>query len=113
MTRRPKKRERRADVDPEPIGSALERYSNAAKLGEGLALARMRDRWTDIVGPILGPRCRPERITEDGMLTVFCDHGVTANEVSMLYTVITERATEIGRVHVARLDVKVRKPRSR
>ena len=111
MTRRARKRELRADVDPEPLNAVLERFTRNAGWEDALALARIREAWEEIVGGLLAPRCRPERLAEDATLIVGCDHGVIANEITMLTGPIVARAREIGGRPVERLDVRVRRRR--
>lgn len=86
------KRQRRADVDPPIVGELLEQLASSRGWANGLALARLRDGWAAVVGPILAPRCEPAQIDADGVLVVRCDHGATANEVTMLAAVILEKA---------------------
>lgn len=111
MTRRARKRERRADVDPEPMAAALQRYTDKQGLSGDLALARIREHWSDVVGPILASRARADRLSTDGALTISCDHGATANELAMLTDAVKHRASEVARVPVKQVDIRVRRLR--
>ncbi len=85
---------RGADRDPDSVGEVLDQLATGRSWAAGLAIARLRDRWEDIVGPILVSRCEPSKVREDGMLEIRCDHGASANEVSMLANTIVEKARE-------------------
>lgn len=112
MTRRPNKRERRADIDPEPIDAALKRVTSALGWAGDLSLVKIRESWVEVVGPILASRAVASKLNEAGGLEISCDHGATANEVSMLQEIIIKRATEISGTSISALVVRVRSGRT-
>lgn len=88
------RRPRRADVDPPAVGEVLDELASARGWSHGLALAKLRETWESVVGPILLSRCEPGAIDADGTLTIRCDHGATANEITMLAATIASKANE-------------------
>lgn len=103
---------RRADIDPDRIGDLLAQLSTTRGWSTGLAIARLRDAWGEVVGPVLVSRCEPGWIDEHGTLTIRCDHGATANEVTMLAATILGKAQEYAAgLRLTGVTSSVRRPR--
>lgn len=104
---------RRADIDPDNVGKVLDELASARGWGHGLAVAKIREAWVQIVGPILESRCEPGSLGSDGVLVVRCDHGATANEVTILEAVIVSKVRElVPSARVTAVKSIVRKPRA-
>lgn len=107
------RKNRRVDVDPPKVGKVLDELAAARGWGHGLAVARIRDVWLQIVGPILESRCEPGSIDASGVLVVRCDHGATANEVTILEQVIVSKVREhVPSARVTGVTSVVRKRRT-
>jgi len=109
----PTGKRRRADIDPDSVGKVLDELASARGWGHGLAVAKIREEWLQIVGPILESRCAPASLGSDGVLVVRCDHGATANEVTILEAVIVSKLVElVPTARVSSVKSIVRKPGS-
>jgi predicted nucleic acid-binding Zn ribbon protein len=110
----PKKRWVRADMDPPLVGQVLEEFATAQGWGDKVAISRLKTEWESVVGPILVSRCEPVRVEAGGMLVIHCDHGATANEVTLLATTILSKAKEVSpKPHLVGITARVRGNRSR
>lgn len=107
----PKRPIRRGDVDPDPVGAVLDQLAAAKGWSQGLAIAKLKERWEEIVGPILVSRCEPATLGDDHLLVVHCDHGATANEITLLAATLIAKANEL--VPGAALTAVTSKVRSR
>ena len=76
---------------PRPLGEALPGLK--ARLAPRTVLGEVQEGWTAAVGPEIAAHCAPGS-EHAGVLTVRCDSGVWAAELSMMSGRLLERLNE-------------------
>ena len=71
------------EQDPTPISAALERVADANGWEEKLALGKLRQNWTLVVGAAVAARSEPLKL-EAGRLTVKVEPGAWAAELALM-----------------------------
>ncbi len=73
---------------PRPVSAALEGLTSA--IAPASTLARVQERWDYVVGPAIAAAARPTA-ERDGVLTVFCESAVWAQELDLMGSELVAR----------------------
>lgn len=99
MTPRRRRRAVGEDQDPVPLADALARVGVEWGLPTPTVLARITERWDELVGPAVATHARL-RSLRDGILTIAVDSAPWATELRFLGDALASRANELVGVDV-------------
>lgn len=77
--------------EPKPLALLLRTLVAGRGWGERLAVGKLLEAWTDVVGAHIAPHSEPLRLVR-GTLTVRADPGAWATELALLASQVAQRA---------------------
>jgi predicted nucleic acid-binding Zn ribbon protein len=81
--------------DPWLIGDGIAATMRARGWQQHLKAARVVARWADVVGQPVAAHCRPQRLDDDGTLTVAADSAAWATQLAYLQGALLDRLAKV------------------
>lgn len=102
------------EADPLSVGKILDAFVGRRRWAHRMGLAKIRAAWGDLCGPMLAPRSEATFLDPDGTLSVRCEDGMVATEISMASRMIIDRCNlHLGEERVLSLRVTAGGSRNR
>jgi predicted nucleic acid-binding Zn ribbon protein len=99
-----------SDRDPIPISASLDEVVRSLRGPGRREVGGVFGRWEEAVGVQVANHARPVRL-DDGVLVVEVDEPAWATQIALLSNTIRERLSTVTGVEVARVEVRVARPR--
>jgi predicted nucleic acid-binding Zn ribbon protein len=98
------------DRDPIPISASLDEVVRSLRGPGRREVGGVFGRWEEAVGAHVAAHARPVRL-DGGVLVVEVDEPAWATQITLLSNTIRERLMTVTGVEVARVEVRVYRPR--
>lgn len=99
--------QRNEDVDPQRIGSSLDKVAKRLGTTSASALHGLFERWEDLVGPGIAAHAKPVSLRA-GKLLVEVDTNAWATQLRYMTTELVERCcAELGAGAVKQIELRV------
>jgi predicted nucleic acid-binding Zn ribbon protein len=99
--------ERNEDVDPQRIGSSLDKVAKRLGTTSATALHGLFERWDELVGPGIAAHAKPVSL-RGGQLLVEVDSNAWATQLRFMTTDLVERCcAQLGAGAVKQIELRV------
>jgi predicted nucleic acid-binding Zn ribbon protein len=99
-----------SDRDPIPISASLDEVVRSLRGPGRREVGGVFGRWEEAVGAQVANHARPVRL-DAGVLVIEVDEPAWATQIALLSNTIRERLSTVTGVEVARVEVRVARPR--
>ena len=99
-----------SDRDPIPISASLDEVVRSLRGPGRREVGGVFGRWEEAVGVQVANHARPVRL-DAGVLVVEVDEPAWATQIALLSNTIRERLSTVTGVEVAKVEVRVARPR--